>query len=116
MRVGAEGADQRLQLGDRGGDPLLVGSAYNERDAEIAAPEIRVGADFEIAIALLQRAQILRDRALAEGAADAAAQDFRAALEAMLQLAEDRLHDLRHPGQDKDVLDAETRGARDRVG
>src|SRR5438105_2819458 len=64
LRVAAEAADHRLQLGDCGGDPLPVGAAHHQRDAEIAAPEIGVRADFEIAVALLQCSQILRDRAL----------------------------------------------------
>ena len=48
LRVAAEVADQRLQLLDRGREPLAVGAAQHQRHAEIAAPEIGVGADLEI--------------------------------------------------------------------
>src|SRR5207237_188767 len=81
LRVAAEGADQRLQFVDRRADPLPIGAADDQGDAEIAAPEIRVGADLEIRVAGLQLAQILGDRTFGQGAADAAAQHGRAALQ-----------------------------------
>src|SRR5436190_22491858 len=83
LGVAAEGADQRLQFLDRRADPLPVGAADDQGDAEIAAPEIRVGADFEIGVARLQFPEILGDRPFRERAADAAGWDRRTALESV---------------------------------
>ena len=68
LRDAAEGADQGRQLGDRRRDALGIGAAHDQRGAEIAAPEIGVGADLEIGIAPLQGGQLGGDRPLAAAA------------------------------------------------
>src|SRR5438105_4215921 len=42
LRIAAEAADQPFQLVDGGRDPLPIGAAHHQRDAEIAAPEIGI--------------------------------------------------------------------------
>ena len=73
-------ADQRFELFGRRGEPAPVGAAQHQGHAEIAAPEIGVGADLEVGMAFLQRREVLCQGALAEAAADAAAQHLVAAL------------------------------------
>ena len=48
--VTAESADQCVELFDRGGEPHLLGTTQHQGHAEIAAPELRVGADLEIGV------------------------------------------------------------------
>src|SRR6516164_7917278 len=56
--VAAEAADQCFELFGRRREPLPVGAAQYQGHAEIAAAKIGVGADFEIGVAVLQRAEI----------------------------------------------------------
>src|SRR5579884_2490190 len=82
--VAAKAADHFLELFRGLVEARSVGAAQHQGHAEIAAAVVGVGADFEVRIDVLQRGQILGDRPLGEGAADAAAQHFVAADEAML--------------------------------
>src|SRR5690242_16219188 len=74
LRIAAEGADQCPQLLGRRFEPGPLGAAQHQRRSEIAAPEIGIGADLDVGVALLQFGEPLRDRAFGESAADAAAQ------------------------------------------
>src|SRR5580700_4149157 len=85
LRVAAEHSNQLLQLIGRGVDAPAVGAADHQRHAEIGAAEIGVGADFEIAVAVLQRAEVFRQQAFAERAADAPAQHLIAAAQPVFQ-------------------------------
>ena len=48
--VTAKSADQRVELFDRGGKPYLLGAAQHQGYAELAAPELGIGADLEIGV------------------------------------------------------------------
>src|SRR6516162_8425298 len=58
LRVAAEATDQCFEFLGRRREPLPVGAAQYQGHAEITPAEIRVGADFEIGVALLQRPEI----------------------------------------------------------
>src|SRR5262249_44832322 len=93
LRLAAESADQRPPFVGRGGQPRPVDAAQHQRHPKIAAPEIGIGTDFDVVVARLQSAQVLRQGPLAEVTTDAAAEHLVAAFEAIFQLLENPLHD-----------------------
>ena len=59
LRIAAQTANQCPELVGRCGEPLPHGGAQHQGHAEIAAPEIGIGADLEIGIALATEPRLL---------------------------------------------------------
>src|SRR5215469_370452 len=108
MRVATEGANQRAELSGRSVELYFLGATHHQSHAEIAAPEIRIRTDFDIGMANLQFTQFFCQRAFPEMTTDAAAEHLGPADEAVLQLLENPLHDVRYSRQHEDVADSET--------